>query len=157
MWGENHGGSVVTSMMGDIIRPKALPGSSLVSAGWDSIWVVSEEGTIANSYGMRNVTVDLGKSQQAKVAEIFSSAFQTIFLRSDGSLTLHNDRPDAPFQKLDFSRPVVQVARGWSHFLLLDDSGSVWSVGANKHGQCGVGHTDTLLTYDKPLLSPFRY
>lgn len=147
VWGENHGGSILTTIEGDIVRPQKLPASSLAAAGWDSVWLVNDEGLTATSLGHRSATVDLGKSQKAKVSKIFSSAFQSIFLRSDGSMTLHNDRKDVDFQTLQLDRPVIQVARGWAHFLLLDSTGSVWSVGANKHGQCGLGHTNTVITY----------
>lgn len=152
VWGENHGGSVMKTIDGDIVRPQMLPASSLAAAGWDSVWTIHDEGLTATSLGHRSATVDLGKSQKAKVSKVFSSAFQTIFLRNDGSMTLHNDRKDADFSALQLDRPVIQIARGWSHFLFLDNTGSVWSVGANKHGQCGLGHTNTVTTYVKTVL-----
>ena len=147
VWGENHGGSIVKDIEGDLARPQQLGVTSLVAAGWDSIWIINEEGTVANGYGKRNASISLDRSQKSKVSQIISSAFQTIFLRADGSMLLHNDRKDVDFQNLDFNHSVTQIARGWSHFLFLDSSGSVWSIGANKHGQCGLGHTNTVLTY----------
>ncbi|KAF5842172.1 regulator of chromosome condensation 1/beta-lactamase-inhibitor protein II [Dunaliella salina] len=37
--------------------------------------------------------------------------------------------------------PVRMVAAGHFHSLFLSASGAIWSLGGNKHGQLGVGHT----------------
>ena len=39
--------------------------------------------------------------------------------------------------------PVQQVAAGDAHTLCLTAGGSVWAMGSNKHGQLGLGSSDS--------------
>lgn len=48
--------------------------------------------------------------------------------------------------------PISSLASGWGHTLALTDEGSVYAWGANRHGQCGVGHNFTVL---EPQSIPF--
>jgi Regulator of chromosome condensation (RCC1) repeat len=53
------------------------------------------------------------------------------------------------------SSTFISAATGKSHTLFLDTSGSVYSIGSNKLGQCGIKtNTDTVTTYKKCI---FQY
>lgn len=40
--------------------------------------------------------------------------------------------------------PIVDIAQGKSHYLVLTTSGRLFSFGSNEHGQLGLGHTRTV-------------
>jgi hypothetical protein len=141
VWGENHGGSIMKSIQGDIVSPQRFGQSQVSYAGWSSVWIGNDESKSMLRYGIRDEEFELKTLNPSSVKEIASSAFQTLFLKSDGSVVFHNDRTDIEFSEVTLSHTFKNISRGWGHFLLLDDTGSVWVVGANKHGQCGLGHS----------------
>jgi alpha-tubulin suppressor-like RCC1 family protein len=49
---------------------------------------------------------------------------------------------------------VTTVRAGWGHMLALTRDGHVYSWGSNKHGQCGVGHHNTLFAPTKLNFAP---
>jgi secretion-regulating guanine nucleotide exchange factor len=36
---------------------------------------------------------------------------------------------------------IVAAAAGWTHSMVQTDTGSIWTCGANRHGQCGLGES----------------
>lgn len=70
----------------------------------------------------------------------------SLFRLHDGSL-MYLGKPEDSLAPTMVDVNARQIAAGFGHYLRLDDSGKVFSIGANRHGQCGVGVLDDLNSY----------
>lgn len=148
VWGENANGSILSTTDEDISSPTLLGHGTSAFAGWNSIWIVDENQRSLTYHGPHRSGERQGGADSFDITQIVSSAFQTAFLRKNGSVIFGNNRSDVEFQDTAIPPSCIQISAGWSHFLMLHRDGSLWAVGANKHGQCGVGHSNHLKSYD---------
>jgi alpha-tubulin suppressor-like RCC1 family protein len=147
-WGENHGDMIATDAKGDLPSPVPSGQADAAFAGWSCVWLVGDSENQISRWGPPTGFTTFVDAEPSEIKQIVSSVYHTAILKRNGEVYFRQDRDDAeyhaPIQKLP---PIKTISRGWSNFLLLDQEGSVWSIGANKHGQCGVGTTDHLVKY----------
>lgn len=146
-WGENHGGAIITSLAGDILAPTPFAVADAAYAGWCNAWLIGDERGKVTRWGQPGGFYEFSGLKSSEFKEMASSAYQSVFIPFDGPPIIVNDREDVEYEAGPLPSGIKHVTRGWSHFLLLDHHGSVWVFGANKHGQCGLGHTDHVNTY----------
>ena len=150
LWGENHDGNIAKKVEGDVASPHLFShASDLVYAGWNSVTLLHKGDGIMSCYGAHAPNSTVPREDVRDIVQIVSTAFQTAFLKRDGTISFQNDRQDIEFEHIEIPAKIRKMARGWGHFLLLDDMGQLWVVGANKHGQCGVGNTNHIVKYEK--------
>lgn len=152
-WGENHGGAIITSIAGDILSPTPFAVADAAYAGWCNAWLIGDERGKVTRWGQPGGFYEFSGMHANEFKEMASSAYQSVFIQHDGTPIIVNDREDVEYQTGPMPSSIKHVARGWSHFLLLDTHGSVWVVGANLHGQCGLGHTNHVSSYVSPAIT----
>ncbi len=118
-------------------------------------WGLASSGELGHG-GWTPIEVDVPRRvtsmEGVKVTQVATGANHTVAVTSGGSLWTcgrgrhgqlgHGHFHDAgPLQRLEALRGmrVLHAAAGGSHSLCLTDCGSVWSWGACKHGQLGLG------------------
>lgn len=112
-------------------------------------------GDLVPEFRLRKISDLRGKLMRQLVAGVDFSLFlterhRTIYAagKNDvGQLGLGHQadsRQVAPISTLS-GVPISSLSSGWGHTLALSEDGVVYSWGANKHGQCGLGHNFNVL------------
>ena len=77
----------------------------------------------------------------------------TTILSLDPSSYLHTTTVSAQYPLMKYIGPIIQIAAGMKHTLLLAANGRVYAAGRNQFGQCGFQALD-VLTPSAPSSSP---
>eukprot|EP01137_Pigoraptor_chileana_P029683 Opistho-2@15156 len=133
-----------------------LVGIASVSAGWRHAFAVLRDGSVCyiddKGAGVTLLQVEALAARRERIASI-AVGVNFLLARNENGTVYHLSPGDLPSNSGAIPPPhqwtaqciaknVSQVACGYEHALLLSSNGTVWSYGANRHGQLGHGDID---------------